>query len=114
MKAWIARVKDEFCAEVIFAETSGKAKALALCTECCETVTFTDIEVRRAPQCDKYYKEGKWRFDWENPQDRVILVKECGFHCDVDYFDLEDCEVCYAKEYCDFYKDKIEERDVEK
>lgn len=30
MKAWLAREKDEFCATVVFAETRGKAKALAL------------------------------------------------------------------------------------
>lgn len=29
MKAWLVREKDEFCATVVFAETRGKARALA-------------------------------------------------------------------------------------
>lgn len=29
MKAWIVREKDEFCATVVFAETRGKARAMA-------------------------------------------------------------------------------------
>ena len=59
MKAWLVRDKDEFCATVVFAETRGKARALAMHTEVCEDVDFIDIEVRRKPQMDKYYKEGK-------------------------------------------------------
>ena len=60
MKAWLVREKDEFCAEVIFAETRGKARALAKYTDACEDVDFINIEVHRQPQCDKYYKEGKF------------------------------------------------------
>jgi hypothetical protein len=106
MKAWLVREKDEFCAEVVFAETRSKAKVLALSTDCCEDAKFIDIEATRMPQADKYYKEGKKRLDWENPQDRIVLVKECSFHCDYDVFDIEECEICSAKEYCDFYQDR--------
>lgn len=113
MKAWLVREKDEFCAEVVFAKTRGKAKVLALSTDCCEDVDFIRIEVQRIPQVDKYYKEGKWHLDWENPQDRIILVKECGFRCDRDYWEFADCEVCSAKEYCDFYQEKLKESEVE-
>ena len=110
MKAWRVNVKDEFCVEVVFAETRGKAKTLALSTDTCEDAHFTEIEACRLPQLDKYYKEGKWHFDWENPKDRIVLVKECGFHCDSDYFDLEDCDLCSAREYCSLFKDKIQEQ----
>lgn len=103
MKAWLVREKDEFCAEVVFAETRGKARSLALSTDCCEDANFTDIEVRRMPEADKHYKEGRWHLDWEDPQDRIVLVKECGFVCDYDAFYFEDCETCSAKEYCDRY-----------
>ena len=101
MKAWLVREKDELCAEVIFAETRGKARALAKYTAACEDVDFINIEVHRQPQCDEYYKEGKFGLDWENPQDRIVLVKECGFWCEHD----EDCEKCSAKQYCDKYDD---------
>ena len=107
MKAWLVREKDEFCAEVVFAETRGKARALAKRADCCEDAKFTDIEVTRMQPADKYYKDGMWHLEWENQQDRIILVRDCGFVCDWDYFDLEDCELCSAKEHCDRYKDKI-------
>lgn len=109
MKAWLVREKDEFNAEVVFAETRSKAKVLALSTDCCEDADYIYIEAHRMPQADKYYTEGKWHLDWENPQDRIILVKECGFYCDRDYWEVADCEVCSAKEYCDISRERLRE-----
>ena len=109
MKAWLVREKGEFCAAVVFAETRGKARSLALHTDSCEDVPFTDIEVHRMKPADKYYKEGKRQLDWEIAKDRIALVKDCGFMCGFD-FDLEDCEMCYAKECCDRYKVYITEK----
>lgn len=109
MKAWLVRVKDESCATVVFAETRGKAKSLALSTETCEDASFCDIEVRREPQMDKYYKEGKKEMDWCHPKDRIALVKECGFRCDQECWNPEDCESCPAKKYCDAYDTYMDE-----
>jgi hypothetical protein len=107
MKAWLAREKDGFCATVVFAETRGKARALARCTDACEDSDFCDIEVHRLPKMDKYYKDGKTEMDWYNRKDRIALVKECGFQCaEIEY---ADCDECSAKEFCDFYKDYAEE-----
>ena len=106
MKAWLVREKDKFCATVVFAETRGKAKSLALATDCCEDADFCDIEVRREPQLDKYYVDGKKEMDWENPKDRIALVKECGFVCSHDYWMYEDCDCCSAKEYCYHYAER--------
>ena len=105
MKAWLVREKDEFCATIVFAETRGKARALAMHTETCEDAEFVNIEVSRKPQMDKYYKEGKREMDWFNSKDRIALVKDCGFVCDRDYWEREDCDTCPAKEYCDQYAD---------
>lgn len=113
MKAWLVREKDEFGATVVFAETRGKARALAMSTETCEDANFTDIEVRRKPQMDKYYKDGKKEMDWFNSKDRIALVKDCGFVCDRDYWEREDCDACPAKEYCDRYKDYMESESEE-
>ena len=66
--------KDRFSATVVFAETRGKARALARCTEACEDVDFIDIEVHRKPQMDKYYTDGKMEMDWLNSKDRIALV----------------------------------------
>lgn len=110
MKAWLVREKDQFCAAVVFAETRGKARSLALHIECCEDVPFTDIEVHRMKPADKYYKEGKRQLDWEIAKDRIALVKDCGFVCDYDS-DLEDCKICSVKEYCDRYHDYLDEEE---
>lgn len=112
MKAWLVREKNEFYAAVVFAKTRGKAKALAQYTDACEDAEFCNIEVHRLPSADKYYKEGKRELDWDNPQDRIVLVKECGFYC--EDITLERCEECPAKEYCAGYKDELEWRELHK
>lgn len=76
-----------------------------MATDCCECAHFCDIEVTRMPQADKYYTEGKTELDWFNPNDRLVLVKECGFMCDYDAFQTEDCTACSAKAFCDRYTD---------
>lgn len=103
MKAWIVKEKDEFGASVVFAETRGKARSIAKDADVCEDANFCDIEVRRAPQMDKYYKEGKKEMNWLDMKDRIALVKECGFRCDC--IDLSVCNYCPAKKYCDAWKD---------
>ena len=108
MKAWPVGEKDEFCATVVFADTRGKARALAMHTDCCEGADFCSIEVYRQPQMDKYYTDGKREMDWEDSQDRIALVKDCGFRCSEDVFEIDDCEICPAKEYCDRYSDYVE------
>lgn len=106
MKAWLVREKDSEYATVVFAETRGKARSLAMATDACEDADFCDIEVSRKPSMDKYYKEGKKEMDWYNDADRLALVEECGFYCaDID---IADCEDCPAKEHCDNYKDQLE------
>ena len=107
LKAWLVREKDEFAATVVFAETRGKAKAIARYTDACEDVPYTHIEATRMPEADKYYREGKVELDWNDPTDRIALVRDCGFRCDYDSFDLEDCAVCPAKEHCDLYIDRM-------
>ena len=108
MKAWLVREKDEFCATVVFADTRGKARAMALLTECCGGADFCSIEVNRQPQMDKYYTDGKREMDWEDSQDRIALVRDCRFSCVEDCFDSNYCEICPAKEYCDKYRDYVE------
>ena len=111
MKAWLVREKDEFCATVVFAETRGKARALAQHTDVCEDARFCDIEAYRKPSLDKYYKDGKWEMDWCDPRDRLALVKDGNFVCSYDYVDFEECPTCSAKDFCDMYKDHL--RDIE-
>lgn len=107
MKAYEARNKWGYrdYATVVFAESAGKARAIALYTEACEDCDFTDIEVFRVPQLDKYYKPGKQEMDWSDEKDRIALVKDGGFTCSIEVIN-PDCENCSAKKYCDRYKNK--------
>lgn len=110
-KAWIVREKGEFEAAVVFAETRGKAKAMAMHTEACEDADFTSIEVRRIKEADQYYKPGKRELDWFKAEDRIALVKDCGFTCDPDSKYLENCERCPAREFCDDYEEMVGDLD---
>ena len=111
MKAWFVQPKDEPYAGIVFAETRGQARSMALSLDGFEDEQFTDIEARRAPYADKYYKEGKCYLDWDNPVERIALVKDCNFVCDLEW---EDCESCSAKAYCDRYQDHLRESEEEK
>ena len=107
MKAYIVGEKDSFERTIVFAETAGKARNLARYTDACEDCDFCDIEVRRFPKLDKYYKNGKSEMEWENPQDRIAIVKEANFRC--EYVEKIICEDCPAKKYCEAYKELTEE-----
>ena len=109
MKAWLVQDKwDCYGAEIVFAETRGKARSLALSTDCCSETDFLDVDVRRQPNADKYYKDGKWHLDWDNPKDRIVLFNECGFRC--EYVEPYMCENCSGKECCEDYEEYLTER----
>lgn len=110
MKAWLVKIKDEIYATVVFAETRGKARSIAMSTDACQDADFCEIEVYRQKSMDKYHTKGKTEMDWCNANDRIALVKECGFFCDDDYFDINACEDCPAKDYCDRYTDYKEDK----
>lgn len=110
MKAWLVREKGEYTCGVVFAETRGKARVLAMLTSACEDCSFCDIEVNRLPEIDKHHKDGKTEMDWNNPKDRITLVKECGFQC--ENIEYAECEDCAAREFCDLYQDYQEELEL--
>ena len=89
-------------AAIIFAETSGKAKALARYTDEFEDSEFTDIRVLRKPEIDSYYR-GEWYMDWDNPNDRIVMVRYAGFTCG-DYAEYSECCKCLAHEWCTEYE----------
>lgn len=107
MKAWLIRENDIEVCEVVFAETRGKAKSIALQTDTFCDCDFCDLEVNRVRNIDKYYTNGKRRMDWDNQKDRLVLVKDYDFSC-IDECFGEFCEDCLSKEYCSKYN-KYEE-----
>ena len=106
-KAYCARPKWGDCSTVVFAESRGKAKSIAMSTEACEDVNFLNLEVYRLPNMDKYYKPDKSEMDWLDPEDRIALVKDADFRC--EYVELGECKQCPAREYCSEYKDYKQE-----
>ena len=103
MKAWICREESEGNGTIIFAETAGKARYIAMCSDSLgDDLTFKDIHVKRVPQMDKYYR-GAREMDWYEEADRIAMVKEAGFACHEDYLWAEECKECPAKEWCSTY-----------
>ena len=97
MKAYNVRDKNSFYSTVVFAESSNKAKSIAMYTDACEDVPYTDIRTKRMPMLDKYYR-GLDEMDWYDDADRIALVKDGKFHC----FEVSECKNCPAREYCDY------------
>lgn len=110
MKAWTVREKDRFCIAVVFAENRNKAKSIAQTTDACEDVEYINIEAHRLPIADSQYK-GRIKMDWNDPDDRLFLVKNCNFYC--EYIEPYECNRCSARDYCEMYQDEIEERKIE-
>lgn len=101
MKAWTVQGVDSDYATVVFAETVGKAKAIAVGTDACEDYGYLDIRAYRFKKMDKYYR-GKREMDWYNDEDRTALVK-AGWHC-LDPCEWE-CKACCARELCEWGED---------
>ena len=96
MKAYSVRDKNSACATVVFAESSVKARFIAMNTDACEDVPYIDIRAKRMPMLDKYYR-GKSEMDWYDDDDRIAMVKDGGFWC----FEISECPNCPAKQWCD-------------
>lgn len=109
MKAYYASADYLDYATIVFAETRGKAKALALHTDAFEDSEYTDVRVSRRPALDRYYR-GLPEMDWENTDDRIAMVRDAGFVCSWEY-DIDECEckMCPASEWCARYEEMKDE-----
>ena len=105
MKAYKCWEEVEDCATIIFAETAGKARYIAIYSgDIGDDLTFKDVRVRRVPQLDKYYR-GLREMDWYDDNDRVAMVREGAFDgCCEDYLEYEDCNKCSARKWCATYE----------
>ena len=114
MKAYTVTDKREYMySTVVFAETRGKAIALAMHTDACEDCEFTDILARRIPALDKYYR-GRNEMDWFDAQDRIAMVRDGNYSCSYEVdVELKDCKECPAHECCERYERIAEVRDME-
>ena len=105
MKAYKISDLKGYCeySTIVFAESRGKAKAIAITTDSFNDYDYTEISARRVPALDKYYF-GREEMDWDNDTDRIALVREAGFSCNPEYWEEEDCERCPARQWCDWYE----------
>lgn len=106
MKAWKINnlYKDE--TTVVFAETRGKARAIAQRTDLCEDLAFTEIIIHRFKEADSQYR-GHSEMDWYDHDDKMFLLSQ-GWYCDGD-MEYEYCKNCEEKEACAIWKDIINE-----
>lgn len=96
---------DGYCT-VVFAETRGKARSIAMGTDCCEDTEFINIRATRIPELDEEYR-GYSEMSWYDTQDRIALVK-AGFYCSLEFLyetNFKECDYCPARDYCDAYTD---------
>ena len=109
MKAWRCINYYEGYATIVFAETAGKARYIAMQSDMIgDDLEFRYVVVRREKKLDAYYR-GVTEMDWYNAQDRMAIVQELGLSCDDDAFDPDDCKRCPAAELCGKYQDWLEE-----
>lgn len=110
-KAYMISADYADCSEVVWAESSGKTKRIAL--DSCESMwdlRFIDLRAKRLPEVDLLYS-GKAIADWYDMEIRIKLVSEYGWHCaEPDY---RDCKVCPANSYCDTWEELQEDAEME-
>lgn len=116
MKAYVIKDRTGYCEYVlvVFAETRGKAISIALGTDefpRCD-YDFTQLKATRIHVLDKAYR-GKMWMDWDDPIDRLALVRDVGFHCNEDSFYPDECKRCAAKDYCSRYEEYLDEESDE-
>lgn len=105
MKAWIIKGEniDGGCADIVYAETRGKAKAIALkYSDQFEGFEYTDLKAKRFKEFDQYYKGVEYPDVWYDKELKVILVRDYFWHC---HYTDEYCDDCPAREYCDLWEE---------
>ena len=111
MKAY--EVTDDYCgfSNIIFASSLAKAKYIAFRnSDYSDFIGFLAYNtIRRCEKADPAYK-GKECMDWDDPDDRLFLVKELGWACVGGHSD--DCRKCVANEFCDMGMRYIEEDEL--
>ena len=112
MKAYAVNDREGYSlySVIVFAESRGKAIAAALGTEefPYQDWEYTELRAVRKPEFDKNYN-GRRYMDWDDPDDRLAMVKDGGYYCEEDFFDPDYCETCAGKEYCTRYEEYLEE-----
>ena len=104
MKAWYAYEPNIWEYPVIvFAQTPGRARAIALSTDVLYGADFTRIRLRRMPDFN-CLGDNEGELDWYDPQTRIALVRDHGWDCYEQT--VGECANCPAKEWCEYRVDE--------
>lgn len=114
LKCYCVEDKNSGSDIFVFAETASKARYIAFnCHHDYFDYEYNwfneflrNVSVNRCKRADSQY-HGSCVMDWQDPDDRVFLVKEFGWRCEDELGDLE-CKDCPAKEDCIRYEDWVE------
>lgn len=116
MKAYVVSDREGYSewTVVVFAESRGKAIAAALGTDEFPSGdwSYTELRAIRKPELDKHYR-GNFCMEWDNPDDRLAMVRDGGSYCNEDAFDPDDCTKCSGKDYCSRYEEYLDEKEAE-
>ena len=97
MKAWNVTDFNGLRVTIVFAETAGRAKSIALCTDDFEDCDYKLLKARRMPKLDGFASV-PGECDWDDAKLIITLVRECGWSCkDPDWV---VCASCPAAEWC--------------
>lgn len=99
MKAWLCETKGEPKAQtVIFALSRRAAKMIAYTSATFRCgVNFSELRVRRIPELD-HQCFGRDEMDWENDEDRILMVRYAGMFCRDPK--KNKCRACPANPEC--------------
>lgn len=90
-----------------FAENAAKARYVAKDDDALEQNSKTDwlyYHARRFPEGDCRYREGKTKLDWNDPEDRLILVRDAMWACESP--DEDECAECRARKWCRHWEEE--------
>lgn len=104
MKAWICTAETTEFSMVIFAETRGQAKTIAMSSDYLAESSYIDVRARRFAEADGEYR-GRQEMDWyASKEDRRFLVSH-GWRCNPEMWEPEDCEGCGCADFCAYAKE---------
>lgn len=116
MKAYVVSDREGYSewTVIVFAKSRGKAIAAALGTDEFPSGdwSYTELRAIRKPEFDKHYR-GYSRMEWDNPDDRLAMVRDGDYYCSEDAFDPNDCMKCSGKDYCSRYVEYLDEKEAE-
>lgn len=108
MKAWNVTHIYEVCGTIVFAETAGQAKAIALGTHSLMGSDYRDLRARRMQKLDDLSSE-PGECDWDDAKLVTALVRGYSWGCEEP--DVATCETCPAVEWCDWRAEKLLDED---